>query len=388
MGPVPERVYWPDVPVQRLQVLEGLVLAHHLHQRGDHGVGGAAGRGVGHLDVALVLGLEQVGPGLGHGQLLLGQQLGVVAEAQRARVDADRLVARLPGLLLRPRMQLRQRGRLVFEREALLGRLQVRVAGAAEPDVGLGVVLLGDELGQRLARALERHVDLGARGARVHGGDHVAPLGLHRADDVDLALRGRAAGAEAKKLATSFCIWCSKVTELHRRGLASALSTGTGVKYHRGCTPAGPGPRMKLSYSRKVFPQRTSMSFDLVLFGGTGDLAWRKLMPALFQAFRHGTLPPAAASSAWRATTSATTQYRELIRSRFDAVDLRQAALAGGVREASPACCTSCGWTCRKPTTTAARRAAARAQCRHGGDVPGHRAGAVHQVASRSPRPA
>ena len=25
------------------------------------------------------------------------------------------------------------------------------------------------------------------------------------------------------------------------------------------------------------------MSFDLVLFGGTGDLAWRKLMPALFR---------------------------------------------------------------------------------------------------------
>ncbi|MFN5156443.1 MAG: hypothetical protein ACK5WT_08145, partial [Betaproteobacteria bacterium] len=23
------------------------------------------------------------------------------------------------------------------------------------------------------------------------------------------------------------------------------------------------------------------MSFDLVLFGGTGDLTWRKLMPAL-----------------------------------------------------------------------------------------------------------
>ena len=33
------------------------------------------------------------------------------------------------------------------------------------------------------------------------------------------------------------------------------------------------------------------MSFDLVIFGGTGDLAWRKLMPALFQAFRHGKLP-------------------------------------------------------------------------------------------------
>ena len=35
-----------------------------------------------------------------------------------------------------------------------------------------------------------------------------------------------------------------------------------------------------------------TMSFDLVLFGGTGDLTWRKLMPALFQAFRHGKLPP------------------------------------------------------------------------------------------------
>lgn len=33
------------------------------------------------------------------------------------------------------------------------------------------------------------------------------------------------------------------------------------------------------------------MSFDLVLFGGTGDLSWRKIMPALFQAFRHGKLP-------------------------------------------------------------------------------------------------
>jgi glucose-6-phosphate 1-dehydrogenase len=34
------------------------------------------------------------------------------------------------------------------------------------------------------------------------------------------------------------------------------------------------------------------MAFDLVFLGGTGDLAWRKLMPAVFQAFRHGALPP------------------------------------------------------------------------------------------------
>ena len=33
------------------------------------------------------------------------------------------------------------------------------------------------------------------------------------------------------------------------------------------------------------------MSFALVLFGGTGALTWRKLMPALFQAWRHCKLP-------------------------------------------------------------------------------------------------
>jgi len=33
------------------------------------------------------------------------------------------------------------------------------------------------------------------------------------------------------------------------------------------------------------------MSFELVFFGGTGDLTWRKLMPSLFQAWRHGKLP-------------------------------------------------------------------------------------------------
>jgi glucose-6-phosphate 1-dehydrogenase len=31
-----------------------------------------------------------------------------------------------------------------------------------------------------------------------------------------------------------------------------------------------------------VVSSEVLMSFDLVIFGGTGDLAWRKLMPALF----------------------------------------------------------------------------------------------------------
>ena len=64
------------------------------------------------------------------------------------------------------------------------------------------------------------------------------------------------------------------------------------------------------------------MSFDLVLFGGTGDLAWRKLMPALFQSFRHGTLPEGGRIIGVARDDLSDTQYRELIQSRFDGVEL------------------------------------------------------------------
>ena len=64
------------------------------------------------------------------------------------------------------------------------------------------------------------------------------------------------------------------------------------------------------------------MSFNLVLFGGTGDLSWRKLMPALFQAFRHGTLPEGGRILGVARDAMTDAQYRELIRSRFDLVDL------------------------------------------------------------------
>ena len=64
------------------------------------------------------------------------------------------------------------------------------------------------------------------------------------------------------------------------------------------------------------------MSFDLVLFGGTGDLAWRKLMPALFQAFRHGSLPREGRILAIARDDLSNEQYRALIQQRFAQVDL------------------------------------------------------------------
>jgi len=63
------------------------------------------------------------------------------------------------------------------------------------------------------------------------------------------------------------------------------------------------------------------MSFDLVFFGGTGDLTWRKLMPALFQAFRHGKLPPGGRILAVARDEQTDEQYRAWIKERFQEVE-------------------------------------------------------------------
>ena len=64
------------------------------------------------------------------------------------------------------------------------------------------------------------------------------------------------------------------------------------------------------------------MSFDLILFGGTGDLVWRKLIPALFQAFRHGSLPAGGRIVGVARDALSDDAYRALIKSRFDQVEL------------------------------------------------------------------
>ena len=62
------------------------------------------------------------------------------------------------------------------------------------------------------------------------------------------------------------------------------------------------------------------MSFDLVIFGGTGDLAWRKLMPAVFQAFRHGNLPEGGRVLAVSRQDLSDDAYRAWVKERFQNV--------------------------------------------------------------------
>ena len=63
------------------------------------------------------------------------------------------------------------------------------------------------------------------------------------------------------------------------------------------------------------------MSFDLVFFGGTGDLTWRKLMPALFQAFRHGKLPQDGRILAVARDDQTDEAYRAWLKERFQDVE-------------------------------------------------------------------
>ncbi len=63
------------------------------------------------------------------------------------------------------------------------------------------------------------------------------------------------------------------------------------------------------------------MAFDLVLFGGTGDLAWRKLMPALFQAWRHGKLPEGGRILAVSRQDLSDETYRTWLKERFAEVE-------------------------------------------------------------------
>ena len=63
------------------------------------------------------------------------------------------------------------------------------------------------------------------------------------------------------------------------------------------------------------------MSFQLVLFGGTGDLAWRKILPALFQAYRHQTLPKNGRIIGVARDKMNDAEFRALIGERLQTID-------------------------------------------------------------------
>ena len=96
------------------------------------------------------------------------------------------------------------------------------------------------------------------------------------------------------------------------------------------------------------------MSFDLVFFGGTGDLTWRKLMPALFQAFRHGKLPEGGRILAVARDERSDDAIPRLHPASASATSTRPSGRATRSSRVSPSCCTTAAWTCRSRSTTPA----------------------------------
>ena len=60
-------------------------------------------------------------------------------------------------------------------------------------------------------------------------------------------------------------------------------------------------------------------TFDLVIFGGTGDLAQRKLLPALLQRFADGQIEPQSRIIAIARDALSVEQYRNHIRTELAA---------------------------------------------------------------------
>ncbi|MEZ5650080.1 MAG: glucose-6-phosphate dehydrogenase [Burkholderiaceae bacterium] len=57
--------------------------------------------------------------------------------------------------------------------------------------------------------------------------------------------------------------------------------------------------------------------YDLIFFGGTGDLTWRKLMPGLYQAYRHGALRGTCRVLGVARTEMTDEGYREWLREKL-----------------------------------------------------------------------
>lgn len=63
------------------------------------------------------------------------------------------------------------------------------------------------------------------------------------------------------------------------------------------------------------------VAFDLVIVGGAGDLCFRKLMPALYQAFRHGALGDDFRLLSLSRSAMDSSGYRDWLAEKFDSLD-------------------------------------------------------------------
>ena len=126
-----------------------------------------------HDDHVLILGIQQIVPAGGILIALVGEPVPVAGEGDGAHIDG---VPHAVGIQIVLR-SVGQLGRLIGLQQALVGRGDVVVGGAAEHQRGLGIVLLGGHTGQHLASGQAQGVDLDA-GGLLKGVEVIGHLGL------------------------------------------------------------------------------------------------------------------------------------------------------------------------------------------------------------------
>ena len=177
-----------DVRTKPLQIVERAVLTVQRDERGEDRIAGAARHGIRQLDLVPILGLHKVGPATRRGELFLGEERRIGAEAENDPVDRDGAVGGGRGLSLRPRVELGQPRRPIGSEQALGRALQERIERAAVPDVGFRIVALGPKLHEYFPRGLAHHGDGDSGVAREGLRSELAGIGIVRAVDRE---RGR-----------------------------------------------------------------------------------------------------------------------------------------------------------------------------------------------------
>src|SRR5206468_8492216 len=137
--------------------------------------------------------VEQVLPASRDRQLLLGDELGVVAERENAAIDAGDAVPGDLGFAPCPVVELAQIGRLVGFEQAFFRGLQECVARSRPPDVAPWIAAFGLDLGEELTGRFLSGADFDA-GRPLEADRHaLAPRGAGRAAvHGERALRQRA----------------------------------------------------------------------------------------------------------------------------------------------------------------------------------------------------
>ena len=147
-----------DLTVEFFHVVQAFFLAHQLDNRCQHRIGGSGRTRVGHRNLSLQFGAQQILPGLRYRDAFFLQQLRIGRKTEIPYVDSGPVSF---GVFELGRNFSGYR-RLVFFQQPFIFGCDKGISRSTPPDAGLGVVLFGPDPAEDFARTHPDRVDLDA----------------------------------------------------------------------------------------------------------------------------------------------------------------------------------------------------------------------------------